>query len=89
MESWCNWVTELELKLLDDRERNVLETFTLSGRAMEVAVPRVGEHLATLDGEGGHSARVVRVTLTGYQLIRRTNPWTWKTRYEVLLRTGP
>ena len=79
MEIPCTWVTEIELVLWSEDERQELERFTVSGRSSEIAIPRVGDvmNLITKD-EVEQKAKFVRVSFTGHTLIRRTNPAIWR-----------
>jgi hypothetical protein len=89
-ESYCNWVSELRVNVYDRNERELLESFTVIGRAAEVPIPKVGETMRVLGpSEVEHAAKVVRVNFGGHTLLRRANPWTWKASWEISLRLPP
>ena len=87
MESMCTWATELHIVIRSADEQRVIEEFSVGGRAGEVPIPRVGEDLSLVASDST-TQKVVNVTHIGHELIRRTNPWTWRSRWRITVRSS-
>jgi len=88
-EAQPNWVTVLEFEIHSADEREVLESFVLTGRSADVPIPKPGEPLRFVDESDLDDVKVTRVTRTAHEIIRRGNPWTVRTRYQVAARVAP